>query len=125
MFIGEVSKITKLSVKAIRLYEEKGLIVAPKRKGVYRIYTEEHLEVLNLISEAKELGLTLAEIRGVISYQNGKANWSEINKFLVLFKHKFENELQDITKKITRIETCISTIESCKKHLDSPLKGRL
>ncbi len=115
MFIGEVSKRTKLSVKAIRLYEEKGLIAAPKRKGVYRIYTEEHLEVLNLISEAKALGVTLAEIKGVISYQNGKANWPEINKFLGVVKRRFENELQEITTKITKIETCISAIESCEK----------
>ncbi|AZZ98164.1 MerR family transcriptional regulator [Pseudoalteromonas sp. R3] len=115
MYIGEVAKKTGLSVKAIRFYEEKDLIIAPKRKGVYRIYTPEHIEVLKLISEAKDLGVTLSELKGVIKYHNGSANWTEINAFLVVIRQRLENELQAISEKIAKLDICIGSISSCQK----------
>ncbi|HBV77397.1 MULTISPECIES: MerR family transcriptional regulator [Vibrio] len=115
MFIGEVSKRTKLSIKAIRLYEEKGLIIKPKRQGTYRIYTEEHVEVLKLISEAKTLGVTLAELKGLIKYQNGAVNWPEINIFLIGIKCRLVADLNEISEKIAKIDTCMKSIDSCPK----------
>ena len=112
MYIGEVSKRTNLSVKAIRFYEEKGLIIAPARKGVYRVYTQEHVELLNLIAEAKALGVTLAEIGSVINYQNGKINWSDINAFLMTLKRRLTTEMHDIALKIAKVDACISSIKS-------------
>ena len=47
MYIGELSKRTGLSVKAIRLYEEKGLVKPPLRVGRYRVYQESDIEVFN------------------------------------------------------------------------------
>lgn len=52
MYIGELSKRTGFSIRAIRLYEEKGLIQTVQRKGRYRIYNESDVDLLNLISEA-------------------------------------------------------------------------
>lgn len=48
MFIGEVSRKTGLSIKAIRLYEELGLIQTPQRQGRYRIYKHSDVDILNL-----------------------------------------------------------------------------
>ena len=49
MYIGEVAKKTSLSIRAIRLYEEKGLIKPLPRKGKYRVYNKSHIEILHLI----------------------------------------------------------------------------
>jgi MerR family copper efflux transcriptional regulator len=74
MYIGEASKETGLSIKAIRFYEEIGLIKQPQRKGRYRIYKETDIELLALIKEAKDLGITLSKLKGVIVYNNGKVD---------------------------------------------------
>ena len=49
MNIGVVSKLTGLSSKSIRLYEDKGLITAPLRsESGYREYSQQHVNQLNL-----------------------------------------------------------------------------
>ncbi|WP_444943598.1 MerR family transcriptional regulator [Microbulbifer sp. ZKSA006] len=115
MFIGEVSKKTNLTIKAIRFYEEKGLIAPPKRQGRYRIYTEEDIEVLNLISEAKALGVTLAELKDVIRYDNGEVDWTRISVFLKDVKSKIESDLESLSIKAKKVEQCIASIDSCHK----------
>ncbi|WP_444933805.1 MerR family transcriptional regulator [Microbulbifer sp. JTAC008] len=124
MFIGEVSKRANLTVKAIRFYEEKGLIAPPKRQGRYRVYTAEDVEILTLISEAKTLGVTLAELKDVIRYNNGEVDWARISIFLKKVKRKIEAELESLSNKADKVDQCIASIDSCHKSLDPPLKGR-
>ncbi|MCP4587297.1 MerR family transcriptional regulator [Pseudoalteromonas sp.] len=112
MFIGEVARKTNLSVKAIRFYEEKELIVPPKRQGKYRVYTNEHIEVLRLIAEAKLLGVTLAELKGFIKYENGKANWAEISEFLVHLKARLQAQIEQTEQKIAKIDSCVGIINA-------------
>ena len=113
MYIGEVAKSTGLSVKAIRLYEARGLITAPPRQGRYRVYNKSHVEVLLLIVEAKALGATLAELKGALIYNNGALDWSRVHGFLAEIKNKLLTQQSDILKRIDAVERCISTLDSC------------
>jgi len=124
MYIGEVAKQTGLSVKAIRLYEEKGLIRSPRRLGRYRVYTDEDVEVLSLIVEAKKLGVTLTEIKGAIVYRDTGVDWQRVRIFLEDVKGRLEAELENIAQSIKQVEHCIDSIESCPQTVDSPPKGR-
>ncbi|MEP7729225.1 MerR family transcriptional regulator [Marinomonas primoryensis] len=124
MYIGEVAKITGLSIKAIRVYEEKGLIMPPPRKGKYRVYSESHLDILNLIKEAKLLGVTLSQLKSGIVYKNGDVDWSGVGKFLLEFKQQLLLKIDDLNMKVTRVEKCLLTIDFCPLSVDSPLKGR-
>jgi MerR family copper efflux transcriptional regulator len=65
--IGEVSKITGLPAKTLRFYEEKGVINPPKREeNGYRYFSEENLEEIKLIKNARDLGLPLTEIKKLV-----------------------------------------------------------
>lgn len=72
MYIGELSKKSGTSIKAIRYYEEIGLIKTPERNGKYRIYDKGYLPVLGMISMAKKLGFTLAELQVIAKAKNQK-----------------------------------------------------
>lgn len=111
MYIGEVAKITGLSVKAIRLYEEKGLIRVPPRSGRYRIYNKTDIEILNLIVEAKKLGVTLASLKDVIVYKDNSPDWLRIKSFLIEIKAKLFEQKQEIDKRIKLVDSCILQIE--------------
>lgn len=124
MFIGEVAKITGLSCKAIRLYEQKGLILPPKRQGKYRIFTESDVEILHLIVQAKALGVTLSRIKGAIKYEDGNVDWQLVYQFLIDVKQQFEVEKNNLSEKIYHVERCINDINSCSIGLDSALKGK-
>jgi DNA-binding transcriptional MerR regulator len=124
MYIGEVAKKTGLSIKAIRLYEEKGLIMPLPRKGRYRVYSESHVEILNLIKEAKLLGTTLLQLKDVIVYKDGNVDWSYVEKFLSDLKLQLSLQIIDLNIKVKRVDKCLSEIRSCPLSVDSPLKGR-
>ncbi|MBV1882757.1 MAG: MerR family transcriptional regulator [Pseudomonadales bacterium] len=110
MYIGETSKKTGLSIKAIRFYEEKGLIRRPERIGRYRVYQETDIELLILIKEAKELGVTLSQLKGVITYKNGKVDWANIKTFLGKIREQLINQIDDIKRKIDRLDKCYDQI---------------
>lgn len=68
MNISEVAKKTGLSSKAIRFYEEKGLVTAPLRgANGYRRYTARHLDELTLLRQARQVGFTLEECRELVA----------------------------------------------------------
>lgn len=110
MYIGEASKQTGLSIKAIRFYEEKGLIREPKRKGQYRVYDKTDIELLTLIKEAKDLGIPLAKLKSIIIYNNGKVDWGEIKVFLREIREQLISEIEDINKQINNLDKCYNQI---------------
>jgi MerR family copper efflux transcriptional regulator len=112
MYIGEASKKTGLSIKAIRFYEEIGLIRRPERVGRYRVYQETEIELLILIKEAKELGVTLSQLEGVIVYSHGKVDWAKIKIFLAELREQLVHQIDDIKKKIDSLDECYDQISS-------------
>ena len=67
--IDEVTKQTGLTKRTLRYYEEIGLIHPPERsEGNIRLYTDEDVERIKKIVEAKEvLGITLQEMHHFLS----------------------------------------------------------
>lgn len=61
--VGEVARLSGLTVRALRYYEEIGLLTATHRtEGGHRLYTSEDLGRLYRIRLLRQLGLPLAEI---------------------------------------------------------------
>lgn len=68
MKIQELAKITGVSAKTIRYYEEIGLLPAPARgENNYRQYDERDVERLRLVAGARRLDLSLDEIREILA----------------------------------------------------------
>ena len=66
MTIGELSRRTGLSLKAIREYESKGLIYTVGRSdGGYRLFDESALWCAQVIAELRAVGLTVREIESL------------------------------------------------------------
>ena len=64
MTIGALSRRTGLPVKALREYEDLGLIYTVGRSaGNYRLFDDEALWCVGVIGTLRGLGLTVAEIR--------------------------------------------------------------
>lgn len=65
MYIGQASKLTGATPKAIRLYERMGLIPTPQRKGRYRVYTDGDVQLIEVVKKAQRLGFRLSEMKGL------------------------------------------------------------
>lgn len=79
MRIGELAVHFSLNPKTIRYYQEIGLLPrAHRSESGYRLYDELDAERLNFIRRAKTLGLSLDEIRDILSVEGRgrSALWS-------------------------------------------------
>ncbi len=64
MTSGEIARKAGVSQKAVRLYDEKGLLKPTDySEGNYRLYDKEALQVLEKIVALKQIGFSLEEIR--------------------------------------------------------------
>jgi DNA-binding transcriptional MerR regulator len=69
--IGELAKRTGSLVETIRYSERQGLLPEPARsEGNYRVYSDTHLERLQLIRHCRSLDMTLVEIRNLLRFRD-------------------------------------------------------
>jgi MerR family transcriptional regulator, redox-sensitive transcriptional activator SoxR len=65
--IGELARRTARRTSSIRYYEEIGLLPEPVRVGGRRRYPEETVRTLTVVDAARRAGLTLSEIRTLLT----------------------------------------------------------
>jgi MerR family transcriptional regulator, copper efflux regulator len=71
MRIGELAEQAGISTKAIRYYEQVGILTPPARTpSGYRSYDDTALGRLSFVRAAQAVGLTLGEIRQVIAFRD-------------------------------------------------------
>jgi len=68
--ISELADELDISTRAIRFYEEKGLILPERTKGNHRVYSKRDRTRLKLILRGKRLGYSLEEISEMIGLAN-------------------------------------------------------
>lgn len=67
MLINEVSKLTKLTKKAIEYYTLQGLISPSVLENGYRVYSMQDIEALQKISVLRKLDISTEEIRNIFN----------------------------------------------------------
>ena len=67
MEISDVAKQSGIPASTLRYYEERGLIRSTGRRGLRRLFDEDVLERLGLISLGRAAGFTLDEIAAMMS----------------------------------------------------------
>ena len=100
--IGEMSRVTRITVKALRLYHRKGLLVPDSvaYRSRYRYYSPRAVEKALIIHKLKELGFSLEEIKGMV---RGKDDDQQI--------------AADVEKKLAEINRTIQRYDDIKRNL--------
>ncbi len=101
MKIGEVVGRSGASHRALRLYEARGILPRPRRTvSGYRVYAEDVISLLDFIRRGQRLGLTLAEIRHVVSLRrSGAAPCAHVRRLLT----QKEADLKALLAEVRRI----------------------
>ncbi len=98
--IGELATEFSLSPRAIRFYEDQGLI-APQRVGPNRVYTKRDRARLQLILRGKRLGFSLSDIREFLElYDADRTKARQMSMTLSAVRQRvseLEQQLEDIT----------------------------
>ncbi len=80
--ISALAQEFALTTRAIRFYEDEGLI-APRRRGRVRVYGERERVRIKLVLRGKRLGLSLSEIRELFDlYATTRNERPQLAKFL-------------------------------------------
>ena len=100
MLINEVIQQVDLTRRAVKFYEEKGLLKPSKAPNGYRNYTEEDVRRLKEISVYRKLGISIPDIKKILEgkeerllehiYEEKKASLNEETKELEALKEFIE-----------------------------------
>ena len=110
MQIGEVAKLTALTVDAIRFYERRALLPkAPRTVGRFRLYTNDDVARLGFIRQMQGLGFSLTEVR----------------QLLELREHHLDAclEVRDLLKtKLEKVQSKVRELEQLERELALDLR---
>lgn len=88
MQINEVIKEVDLSKRAIKYYEEAGLLEVAKGENGYRNYTEQDVKVLKEISAYRKLGISIKDIKVLLQGKDTqlleaiyKEKWGQLESY--------------------------------------------
>ena len=105
MNISDVAKITGLTSKPIRFYEETGLVTPPMRsENGYRTNTQQHLNELTFLRQARQVGFNLEESGELVNLFNDPQRHSADVKRRTL-------------EKVAEIERHIEELQSMRNQL--------
>ena len=127
--IQEVSAETGLTARAIRYYEELGLLApAARSEGAYRLYDAEDLERLRFIRGLRDdAGFSLAEIGQLLVDEQARernrvqfratTDQAERRAILVDAIERVDRQVATLRRKIGRLETMAGQAEARRVHL--------
>ena len=102
--IAELGREFGISARAIRFYEDKGLL-KPRRVNGARVYTRRDRARLSLILRAKAIGSSLADIK----------------HYLDLYGSRGEGRVQQLRYVLTRTDAAIDELEQRRAHIETTL----
>lgn len=105
--IGEFSKLTQVTVRMLRYYDEAGLLkpaVIDPWTG-YRMYSAEQIPALNKIIYLRDSGFTVSEIAAVLGRQENHSHSTEYMTEILNKKYaEIENHIKEEQAKLQKIE---------------------
>lgn len=117
MRIGELSRRSGLSRDTIRFYERNGLLSsAPSATATndYRDYSEQTVERLVMITEAREAGFSVDDLRQLFTHLEAGAEGAfDADPFL-------DRKIAEVTKLIERSTRLLAMLENAKKAIQGP-----
>jgi DNA-binding transcriptional MerR regulator len=109
--IGDLAREFDLTTRAIRFYEDMGLL-QPERSGPggrNRVYSARDRTRLKLTLRAKRLGLSLTEAKDIIDmYDSPRDTGPQLRKFLAILAHhrsQLEEQMAELQANLEEVKT--------------------
>lgn len=110
--IQEVAKELGLTMRALRFYEDKGLI-APQRVGTTRIYGKREVARVRLVQRGRRLGFTVREIQEFLDlYDVDPEHVEQMRRFIVRVRER----LAELEQRRAAIEETIAELSKLERE---------
>ena len=110
--IQEVAKELGLTMRALRFYEDKGLI-APQRVGTTRIYGKREVARVRLVQRGRRLGFTVREIQEFLDLYDADPAHVEQMRLLIV---RVRERLAELEQRRAAIEEAIAELREMERE---------
>ena len=118
--VTELAGETGVTPRAIRFYEDKGLL-APRRVGTTRVFTYRERGRLKIILRGKRLGFSLAEIKDYLDLYDADPTQASQLQLLVA---KVRGRLADLEHQRRDIDTALNELRDIEHQALAALEER-
>lgn len=114
MKIGQLAERTGVSAKAIRYYEDIGVLPEPTRApNGYRDYTPAAADRIDFIQDAQSAGLSLVEIQSILELRDGgEATCGHVIESLETRLADVDRQMEDLRRTRRRLTEIITRARS-------------
>ena len=91
--IDELARLAATTVRNVRVYQDRGLLAPPRRRGRVGIYTDAHLARLRLIGQLLRRGYTFANIGEILAVWERGGDLAEILDLESAVGHPWSDEI--------------------------------
>jgi DNA-binding transcriptional MerR regulator len=128
--IGDVAALAGVSVDAVRYYEKRRLLNrAPRSTGNFRLFTPEAVERIQFIKQAQEMGLSLDEIKELLTSDGGALHCQKVRDLLKEKITELEmrmKSLREFTRTLSRhLVACENELDEHGQEASCPVIGKL
>ena len=116
--IRQLSKEFDVTARALRFYEDKGLI-SPERKGQTRIYSARDRARLQLILRGKRLGFSLVEIHEILDLYTPKDRGAQQIRATL---SKYRSQIENLKRQREDLEGAIHDMQNGCLWMEDELK---
>lgn len=116
MKIGELSRKTGKTVRALHLYEERGLLEPRRSAGGFRLYGSDELARVYWIGKLQDLGFKLSQIAGLLS---AVAEADQAPAAMVGLREIFDEKLKQTRAQLLRLERLEGDLEESLAYLEA------
>ena len=112
--IGEFSRLSRVSIRALRRYDEAGLLtpVSTDPFTGYRYYSERQLPIANRIRALRDMGFPLAAVREVLGcYDDPGA----LERCLLLQQAEAREVLEEAERRLRLLDTALERLRKDKE----------
>jgi DNA-binding transcriptional MerR regulator len=98
LLIGEIAQRTGVSRKALRLYEEAGILPLARRTASgYRVYGADTSDTIAFVRQAQRLGFTLEQIKEIVTIKrNGRCPCPHVRDLVQRKIAELDQQLSDL-----------------------------
>lgn len=115
--IGEFSKLSRVSIRMLRHYDEIGLLVPEEidKWSGYRYYSEAQLPIVNRIIALKEMGFSLSIISEILSSYSDK---EALRKYLEIKQVEVQEQHEKMRRQLLLLETTINRLREGEAYMN-------
>ncbi|MBO8199334.1 MerR family transcriptional regulator [Streptomyces smyrnaeus] len=111
MKIGELAQRAGVSVRALRYYEEQGLLSPERTLSGQRRYTEDTVEVVRLFQQFYAAGLSSRAIAALLPCVNNGRTTAAQRRMLRAERDRLAAKVEEMTRTLLRLDQLIASAD--------------